>query len=125
MSLLLEDEFRVEQLNPDGKKFEKVDRLIARGVHSEIEMLMDVHGELFEVAKDDKLSVTLTKDEPKDLSKWHYAMHGTVYSYKHVQDKDVEVHLSHGGLLARLRGGDAHLGKLDVDVDLYTLVKKT
>ena len=114
-------EFEITELNPDGKKFEKVDRVMAKG--DDVDLLLDVHGELFEVAKDDKLAIQLQKTKPNDLSKFDYAMFGTVYSYK-VKGTKIEVHLSHGGLLARLVGLEEHLGKLEVDVDVYTLVKK-
>jgi len=125
-SYVLQDEFRIEGMNPEGKKFEKVDRLVARAVNYDVEMLLDVHSELFQVNTDDRVQLALSKSEVKKdaLSKWDYAMHGLVYKYKHVKDSTVEVHLSHGGLLARFIGDEEALKDLEVDVEVFTLVKK-
>ena len=140
---MFQDEFRITSLNPDGKKFEKVDRIMASGIHYDGQLLMDVNSELLECAVDDRLSVcllwllsqksqvSLAKANGKNhdeleasFDKYQYVMYGTVYKYKHTKDDKVEVHLSHGGLLARVNGDEQHLHQLEVDSEIYTMVKK-
>ena len=137
-----QDDFEVAQINPEGAKFEKVNRLVCKGVVYEIEFLIDVNSELFECEEGDKLTVALATSLSVDgvseakaidyargakaslLDQFDYAMHGTVYKFEHVKDTKVEVYVSHGGLLARFRGDQRHLKKLKVDAEVYTLLRK-
>ena len=139
-SVVFSDEFRVEQVNPEGKKFEKVDRLLCKGVVYELEFLVDINCEIFDVDDGNKLSVAIatslsldgtdTTDflqldgRPSLLDQYDYVMHGVVYKFKAVGGTKVEVLLSHGGLLARFIGDQRHLQKLKVDTEVYTLIRK-
>mmetsp|Transcript_18196 Transcript_18196/g.27454 ORF Transcript_18196/g.27454 Transcript_18196/m.27454 type:complete len:88 (-) Transcript_18196:66-329(-) len=58
------------------------------------------------------------------LRSYDYVMNGIVYKIKHLNNDNLEVHLSHGGLLARFSGKTTDLSHLDVDSQLYTLVRK-
>ena len=40
--VVFQDDFEVAQINPEGAKFEKVNRLVCKGVVYEIEFLIDV-----------------------------------------------------------------------------------
>ena len=140
--VVFQDDFEVAQINPEGAKFEKVNRLVCKGVVYEIEFLIDVNSELFECEEGDKLTVALATSLSVDgvseakaidyargakaslLDQFDYAMHGTVYKFQHVKDTKVEVYVSHGGLLARFRGDQRHLKKLKVDAEVYTLLRK-
>ena len=140
--VVFQDDFEVAQINPEGAKFEKVNRLVCKGVVYEIEFLIDVNSELFECEEGDKLTVALATSLSVDgvseakaidyargakaslLDQFDYAMHGTVYKFAHVKDTKVEVYVSHGGLLARFRGDQRHLKKLKVDAEVYTLLRK-
>ena len=56
---------------------------------------------------------------------YEYAMHGKLYKWKQDQPKaPVEVYISFGGLLMRLRGDARHLVKLSLDSRLYLLIRK-
>ena len=57
--VVFQDDFEVAQINPEGAKFEKVNRLVCKGVVYEIEFLIDVNSELFECEEGDKLTVAL------------------------------------------------------------------
>ena len=52
--VVFQDDFEVAQINPEGAKFEKVNRLVCKGVVYEIEFLIDVNSELFECEEGDK-----------------------------------------------------------------------
>ncbi|KAJ1451834.1 RNA polymerase [Pelagophyceae sp. CCMP2097] len=137
-NVLFSDDFRVDQINPEGKKFEKVNRLVCKAAVYEIELLIDIHSEIYEVQKDDKLHIVVAKSlllegqteadaasgKGSLLDQYDYAMHGVVYKHFHAGGSNVEVHVSHGGLLAQLVGDQRHLAKFEVDSQVYTLIRK-
>lgn len=54
-SILFQDTFVIRELNPGGKKFERVNRLACSGTnHAEVEMVVDVNSELFTIRKRDR-----------------------------------------------------------------------
>jgi DNA-directed RNA polymerase I, II, and III subunit RPABC3 len=57
---IFEDLFEVTKLNPDGKKFDRCDRVISTGEAYEIELFLDVASELYQLRVGDKFSMTLT-----------------------------------------------------------------
>jgi DNA-directed RNA polymerase I, II, and III subunit RPABC3 len=50
------------------------------------------------------------------LDNYDYAMHGRVFSIRHVERQCVEVQASFGGLLCRLKGEQAHMEAFLVDM---------
>jgi DNA-directed RNA polymerase I, II, and III subunit RPABC3 len=44
---LFEDIFEVTELNPDGKRFERVNRIAATGTTFECDLLLDVNSEVY------------------------------------------------------------------------------
>mmetsp|Transcript_18353 Transcript_18353/g.73349 ORF Transcript_18353/g.73349 Transcript_18353/m.73349 type:complete len:144 (+) Transcript_18353:78-509(+) len=136
-SIIFQDEFRIEGKNPEGKKFEKVDRLVGKGLVYEVSMLVDVNSEIYDVKTEETVTVALasslgsgteTYEQARGraslLDAYDYAMCGVAYKYKHVAGSQVEVHISHGGLLARFVGDEKHLCDVKVDQTVYTLVRK-
>lgn len=51
-------------------------------------------------------------------------MHGKVFSYEHKGGDQVEIDISYGGLLMRLRGDHMHLKNIEPDSNLYLLIKR-
>jgi hypothetical protein len=47
---------------------------------------------------------------------YDYVMHGRVFNIKHIEKQCVEVQASFGGLLVRLRGEQAHVESLAMDM---------
>lgn len=142
--MIFQEEFRVEEVNPDGKKFDKVNRLMCRGSRlTGVELLVDVNSELFDAKVEDRLRVCLARHLSLDghaehyeqvlgkaslLDEYDYAMHGIAYKYRQVKDggdeKQVEIHVSHGGLLARIIGEERQLSQIKVDDQIYTLIRR-
>ena len=59
------------------------------------------------------------------LDQYEYAMYGKLYKWKQDQPKaPVEVYVSFGGLLMRLKGDARHLSKLALDSRVYLLMRK-
>lgn len=141
--MIFQEEFRVEEVNPDGKKFDKVNRLMCRGSRpTGMEVLVDVNSELFDAKVEDRLRICFARHLSLDghaehyeqvvgkaslLDEYDYAMHGIAYKYRQVKDGDgklVEIHLSHGGLLARIIGEERQLSGIKVDDQIYTLIRR-
>ncbi|XP_075110541.1 DNA-directed RNA polymerases II, IV and V subunit 8B isoform X2 [Nicotiana tabacum] len=104
---LFEDMFTVTQKDPDGKKFDRVNRIEARSEQFDMYMLLDVNTEIYPMRVKEKfmmvLASTLNLDGTPDTDyfiqgnkksladKFEYVMHGKLYriseegSGKHVK----------------------------------------
>lgn len=131
-------DFDVRVLNENGKKFERVNRLHCRSDNAEL--VVDVNAELFPVKANDKLHVLLASSlsltgEPDDGSydpspthtiadNYEYVMHGRVFLMKHIENQQMEVQASFGGLLFRIRGDQQQLDQMTMDQVFYLLMRK-
>nr|DAD25292.1 TPA_asm: hypothetical protein HUJ06_026756 [Nelumbo nucifera] len=95
VDLLFEDIFTVKQIDPDGKKFDKVSRIVATSEQFDMYMQLDVNTEIYPLRVDDKftmvLAPTLSLDGTPDsgyytqvgrkslADKFEYVMHGKLY----------------------------------------------
>ena len=139
-AVLFEDVFKVDALNPEGKKFENVSRVVAKGLTYEMELVVDVHAELYPIKTKDEFTMALAstldlQGNPDDdtynqsgeltlLDKFDYCMHGKIFSYEHVGESKVAVYISYGGLLMKLVGDQRHLQSLELDSRVYALMRK-
>ena len=102
---------------------------------------IDINSDLFSLVVNDQftfaLASTLNLDgtqgtgsfdqstAPSLLDQYDYAMYGKLYKWKQDQPKaPVEVYVSCGGLLMRLKGDPRHLVKLTLDSRVYLLIRK-
>jgi DNA-directed RNA polymerases I, II, and III subunit RPABC3 len=139
---LFEDIFEVTELNPDGKKFERVNRLAATGTTFECDLLLDINSEIYNVRNGEKITLVLASTlhldgspadhfsfipnstEPSLADNYEYVMHGRIFDMKYLKDNVVVIAASFGGLLMRLTGDQRHLANILPDTRLYLLLKK-
>lgn len=141
---LFEDIFEVTALNPDGYKFECVNRLAATGTTFECDLLLDINCEIYKMLDGDKFTLVLastlhldgspadhaayvpttTQSEPTLADHYEYVMHGRVFDMTYAKDGTVTIAISYGGLLMRLTGDQRHLASVRPDQRLYLLLKK-
>jgi DNA-directed RNA polymerase I, II, and III subunit RPABC3 len=137
---LFEDLFHVTQVNPEGKKFDRVDRIVCKGETYEVELFLDVASEEYRLRAGDKFTMTLTTtlnldgtpdaDEyvndgkPNLLDEYEYGMCGKVFKYEHLSDKKVAAVASFGGLLMMLKGEQRYLVRIALDQKVYALIRK-
>jgi len=140
---LFEDIFETTALNPDGYKFERVNRLQAIGTTFECELLLDINCEIYKIRETDKFTLVLastlhldgspadhfsyvpnTNSEPTLADNYEYVMHGRVFDMAYQKDGNVVISISYGGLLMRLTGDQRHLTNIVPDMRLYLLLKK-
>ncbi|GLT54937.1 hypothetical protein SLA2020_280950 [Shorea laevis] len=106
--LLFDDIFRVERVNPDGKKFDKVTRIEARS--EKCGMFMQLDGGRQSLA-----------------DKFEYIMHGKLYK---ISDGGsgagvkVEIYVSFGGLQMMLQGDPSHCAGFELEQQLFLLMRK-
>mmetsp|Transcript_6284 Transcript_6284/g.9129 ORF Transcript_6284/g.9129 Transcript_6284/m.9129 type:complete len:148 (+) Transcript_6284:59-502(+) len=139
---LFEDIFEITTLNPDGKRFDRVNRIAATGTTFECDLLLDVNCEIYSLLDGEKitfvLASTLNLDGSPDdhfsyqpnpgestlADTFEYVMHGRVFDITYKKDGIVVVAASFGGLLMRLTGDQRHLSNIQPDMRLYVLIKK-
>ncbi|KAI7726851.1 hypothetical protein M8C21_002788 [Ambrosia artemisiifolia] len=131
---LFEDIFRVDQLDPDGKKFDKVNRIEARSDQFDMYMQLDVNTEIYPMHVGEKfmmvLASTLNLDGTPDsgfftpggrkslADKFEYVMHGKLYRISEEgsgANVKADIYVSFGGLLMLLRGDPSIAAKFELD----------
>mmetsp|Transcript_13852 Transcript_13852/g.20415 ORF Transcript_13852/g.20415 Transcript_13852/m.20415 type:complete len:145 (-) Transcript_13852:109-543(-) len=138
---LFEDIFDVRQLNPEGKKFDRVNRMSCKGLTYEMELLLDFNCEIYPISEGEKLSIVLAStlnldgtlddgsyqpsDEASLADNYEYVMHGLVFKYEQDSKRVVTVTASFGGLLMQLKGDQRHLANITLDQRIYILLRKT
>ncbi|XP_027342759.1 DNA-directed RNA polymerases II and V subunit 8A-like [Abrus precatorius] len=134
--LLFDDIFKVEDVDPDGKRYDKVSRIVARSEKCDMYMLLDVNTEIYPMRKNERFLMTLspslvlkTKDGPVSIQdKFEYIMHGRLYNITNEgcskSQLEVEIYASFGGLQLMLRGHASHCVKFVIDQKLFLLLRK-
>ncbi|KAL7517286.1 hypothetical protein ACHAWX_002226 [Stephanocyclus meneghinianus] len=144
--ILFEDIFEITQLNPEGKKFDLVNRLSALGTTFECDLLLDYNCQIYSLLEGEKMTLVLASTlnldgSPDDhtsytpattghqrestlADSYEYVMHGRVFDVSYKKDGVVQIAISFGGLLCRLTGDQRHLSNVMPDQRLYVLIKK-
>ena len=142
---LFEDIFEINALNPEGKKFERVNRLSAKGTTFDCDLLLDYNCQIYTLLEEEKMTLVLAstlnldgspddhtsynpaasfKNEPTLADNYEYVMHGRVFDVNYKKDGVVVIAISFGGLLCRLTGDQRHLSNILPDMRLFILIKK-
>lgn len=145
--LLFEDIFEVLDVDKEGKRFDKVSRFVCKGDLYEMDLTLDVNNEIYPLEKNGKFALALastlnldsTPLEPSYNAKmqdmatktlmdaYEYVMYGKIFKYKDSSKGGyikVEVYISFGGLLMQLIGDPKKLETLEVDNNVYLLMRK-
>ena len=140
---IFEDIFEITAVNPEGKRFDRVNRIVATGTTFECELLLDINCAIYELKEDgekftlvlastlnldgrpdDHLSYAPNPGEPTLADNYEYVMHGRVFDISYKKEGAVVIAASFGGLLMRLTGDQRHLSNIQPDMRLYVLLKK-
>ena len=135
-----EDAFVANEVDPGGKKFDNVSRVVGTAESYDLSLTIDVQSELFRIRTKDRFTMALAKTinldgSPSDatydqsgrptlLDKYDYGMYGKIFRYEYVGDHQVAVYVSYGGLLMKLQGDQRHLSTLVLDESVYCLLRK-
>ncbi|XP_057514798.1 DNA-directed RNA polymerases II, IV and V subunit 8B-like [Actinidia eriantha] len=143
VDVYFDDIIKVDRLDPDGKKFDKVSRIEAQSEEYDMHLQLDVNTEVYPICAGEKFRMALaptlnldgsavttyvSKDTPKSLAdKFEYVMHGLLYKMSEDESGPsvkVTVYMSFGGLQLMLRGDPSHMGKFKLDQRLFLLMRK-
>lgn len=144
--VLFEDIFDVKDIDPEGKKFDRVSRLHCESESFKMDLILDVNTQIYPVDLADKfrmvIATTLREDgvqddgefDPTDTGpsradSFEYVMYGKVYRIEG-DDGSAEpgsrlaAYVSFGGLLMRLQGDANNLHGFENDAHVYLFIKK-
>jgi len=135
--------FRVRDLDREGKKFANVSRIECVSEDTDSELVLDVNSQIYPMAVDEVFALVLsheiTSETVKDSEHWHpsmlqnsnaakyeYVMHGRVYRYEEdSMHHRATVYVSYGGLLMSLKGEQNALKDIPGDRgNVYLLIRK-
>eukprot|EP00033_Pygsuia_biforma_P001071 GCRY01001218.1.p1 GENE.GCRY01001218.1~~GCRY01001218.1.p1 ORF type:complete len:145 (-),score=9.71 GCRY01001218.1:328-762(-) len=140
--IIFEDMFEITDINPQGKKFDRVSRVIGRTENYEMDLILDINTDIYPVDIADKFSFALAStlkldgspddgsydptDNHKNLSDdYQYVMHGKIFKFdKESSSSRLVVYISFGGLLLILKSEPRNLQGLDLDSRIYFLMRR-
>lgn len=144
--VVFEDIFNVKDIDPEGKKFDRVSRLHCESESFKMDLILDINTWLYPIDLGDKfrlvLATTLREDgfpdgdwnpletgEASRADSFEYVMFGRIYRIEgddscHEASSRLAAYISFGGLLMRLQGDANNLHGFEVDQYLYVLTKK-
>eukprot|EP01138_Halocafeteria_seosinensis_P012011 gb/GECG01012275.1/.p1 GENE.gb/GECG01012275.1/~~gb/GECG01012275.1/.p1 ORF type:complete len:188 (+),score=11.69 gb/GECG01012275.1/:1-564(+) len=107
-AIVFDDIFTATQLNPEGKYFDKVNRVVGKGETFEADLTLDIASEIYPIREGDKFTMALASTlrldgQPDDgtydqsgvsslLDKYEYGMSGKVFRYEYSGQDKVYVH---------------------------------
>ncbi|CAO2631322.1 DNA-directed RNA polymerases I, II, and III subunit RPABC3, partial [Lemmus lemmus] len=144
--ILFEDIFDVKDIDPEGKKFDRVSRLHCESESFKMDLILDVNIQIYPVDLGDKFRLVIastlyedgtlddgeynpTDDRPSRADQFEYVMYGKVYRIEGDETSTeaatrLSAYVSYGGLLMRLQGDANNLHGFEVDSRVYLLMKK-
>lgn len=144
--VLFEDIFNVKDMDPEGKKFDRVSRLHCESESFKMDLILDINSWLYPMEIGSKfrlvLATTLREDgypdscefnpmetEGSRADSFEYVMYGKIYRIEGDEAKNeatgrLSAYVSYGGLLMRLQGDANNLHGFEMDQYLYLLMKK-
>ncbi|KAI3413663.1 DNA-directed RNA polymerases I, II, and III subunit RPABC3 [Globodera pallida] len=144
-SLYFEDLFTVKNIDPDGKKFDRVSRLFCDSESFKMDLILDVNTQLYSLGINDKFRLMLctsirddglTEEGEYDKSieniprvrMFEYVMYGKIYLIENdegsAETSRLTAYASFGGLLMRIQGEANNLNGFEQDKNIYLLLKK-
>jgi len=151
-SIVFDDIFTIENINPEGKKYDRVSRLHANSRNYSMALTLDYNSEIFPLDVGQSVVLALasslarepagTQDGPveddRDRDVWRpdgkgrrgfedeydYVMYGRVYRFDPGTGEVVTAYASFGGLLLSLTGSFRHMTNIVLGDPVYLLMRK-
>ncbi|VDB99658.1 unnamed protein product [Peniophora sp. CBMAI 1063] len=149
-NLVFDDIFRINAIDREGKKFDRVSRLYAHSQNYDMDLTLDYNIELYPLSQDDSFSLALasslartpqSKDsenaqDERDVWRpdgkgrrgleedYEYVMYGKVYRFDSGNSETVTAYASFGGMLMSLTGSYRHMTSIVLGDPIYLLMRK-
>ncbi|XP_029471788.1 DNA-directed RNA polymerases I, II, and III subunit RPABC3 isoform X2 [Rhinatrema bivittatum] len=132
--ILFEDIFDVKDIDPEGRKFDRVSRLHCESESFKMDLILDVNVQIYPVDLGEKnhtfeQTVRIPGKKISRADQFEYVMYGKVYRIEGDETSTeaatrLSAYVSYGGLLMRLQGDANNLHGFEVDSRVYLLMKK-
>ncbi|KAL7077786.1 hypothetical protein ACQ4LE_003029 [Meloidogyne hapla] len=144
-NVYFEDLFTVKNVDPDGKKFDRVSRLFCDSESFKMDLILDVNTQLYQLGINDKFRLMLCSSMRDDgltdegeydktienvprVRMFEYVMYGKIYRIEgdehNSETSRLAAYVSFGGLLMRIQGEANNLNGFEADKNIYLLIKK-
>ncbi|RAL40422.1 unnamed protein product [Cuscuta campestris] len=135
-NIVFDETFKIVGIDVDGKIYDKVSRIDAKGEDGITDMVLDINSEIYPVFVNKLYRMVLSRTldlggsdnhpEGKTISladKFEYIMHGLLYKVAEESSK-VAVYISFGGLQLKLCSAPLNMSKFKLDQRLFLLLRK-
>lgn len=141
-NIYFEDILVINQLDKNGKVFDKITRVEGTTSETNCSIVLDVNTDIYKISREKTYSILLTKSLYPDgtttntfnyemylkknslLEDYEYVMNGKVFKLTEELHSKVTVHISFGGLILGITGDPMYLTSLNLDERVYFLMKK-
>ncbi|KAI0815157.1 RNA polymerase [Irpex lacteus] len=150
-NIVFMDSFTVNDIDKEGKKFDRVSRLYGHSKNYDMDLTLDYNIELFPLKANESVTVALASslargppntneagEEEKEFDVWRpdgkgrrgledefeYVMYGKVYRFDGGTSQTVTAYMSFGGLLLSLTGDFRHMSNIVLGDPIYVLLRK-
>lgn len=145
-TLLFEDIFDVKDIDPEGKRFDRVSRFHCESESFKMDLILDLNTQIYPIGLGEKFRLAITTSVTDDVSysddtEWtprlvlspradnfDYIMNGKIYRIEGDEASSDATRLaafaSFGGLLMRLQGDPNNLHGFELDKPIYLLIKR-
>ncbi|KAG5654754.1 hypothetical protein H0H81_003762 [Sphagnurus paluster] len=152
-SIVFDDIFTINEIDKEGRKFDRVSRLYAHSKNYDMDLTLDYNIELFPLMKEESFALALasslarggatsganaTDGDAEDRDVWRpdgkgrrgleddydYVMYGKVYKFDGGTTEIVTAYASFGGLLMSLTGSFRHMTSIVLGDPVYLLMRK-
>ncbi|KAH9165841.1 RNA polymerase [Lactarius sanguifluus] len=151
-NIVFDDIFVIKNINPDGKKFDRVSRLHAVSKNYSMDLTLDYNSEIFplNIGQDVALALASSlargpagsqegaEEEDRDRDVWRpdakgrrgleddygYVMYGRVYRFDPGTGEVVTAYASFGGMLMSLTGSFRHMTNIVLGDPVFLLMRK-
>lgn len=138
---LFNDQFTVTEVDPGGKKFDRVSRIVAKSSNHDMHLTLDINVDLLPLTQGEAFSLALSSSLLPEGAKatdaggwragidggladdWEYVMYGKVYKFDQDTKDSVTAYASYGGLLMALSGDYRHISGVTVGEYVYLLIR--
>ncbi|KAG7099375.1 hypothetical protein E1B28_001231 [Marasmius oreades] len=152
-NIVFDDIFTINEIDKEGKKFDRVSRLYAHSKNYDMDLTLDYNIELFPLITGQNFALALASslvrgapggtsndvadDEDKERDVWRpdgkgrkgleedydYVMYGKVYKFDGGTAEVVTAYASFGGLLMSLTGSFRHMTNIVLGDPIYILLR--
>lgn len=144
-TILFEDIFDVKDIDPEGKRFDRVSRFHCEGQSFKMDLILDLNVQIYPMSLGEKfrlvIATSIIDDIYSDDSEWtprmelstraegfDYIMNGKIYRIEGEDSSSdtssLAAFASFGGLLMRLKGDPNNLHGFELDKQIYLLIKR-